>query len=64
MTDDPLFDYYRHMDEQEEALERLPICEYCEERIQDEFSNLSMMRSRADAASMKNLERKLRIYAN
>ena len=37
MTDDPLFDYYRNMDEQEEALERLPICEYCEERIQDEF---------------------------
>lgn len=63
MTDDPLFDYYRHMDEQEEALERLPRCAYCDERIQDEFSKLSMMRSHADAASMKNLERKLRIYA-
>ena len=60
MTDDPLYDYYRQMGE----LERLPRCDNCDERIQDEFSNLSMMRSHADAASMKNLERKLRIYAD
>lgn len=37
MTDDPLFDYYRHMDEQEEALERLPKCDYCDEHIQDGY---------------------------
>lgn len=33
---DPLDDFHRHDREQEEALKRLPICDKCRRRIQDE----------------------------
>lgn len=35
-TDNPILDYERYADEQQEALERCPICEICGEYIQDE----------------------------
>ena len=36
-SDDPVADFERHDAEQESELDRLPVCEYCEEPIQDEF---------------------------
>lgn len=36
-TDDPIADFNRHCDEQEEWLESRPMCEYCEEPIQDDY---------------------------
>ena len=36
-TNDPLRDFERYEAEQEEALKKLPLCEICEERIQDEY---------------------------
>ena len=36
-TDDPIMDHYRHEAEQEKALERLPECCECGERIEDDF---------------------------
>ena len=36
-TDNPLRDFANHEAEQEEALKKLPLCEICEERIQDEY---------------------------
>ena len=35
-TDDPIRDFERHDAEQEEWLERLPVCDDCGEHIQDE----------------------------
>ena len=35
-TDDPLADFSRHCDEQEERLKKLPVCECCQEPIQQE----------------------------
>ena len=37
-TDNPLRDFDRHEAEQEEALKRLPVCQICGERIQDEYA--------------------------
>ena len=37
-SDDPVADFERHDAEQERELDRLPVCEYCEEPIQDEFA--------------------------
>ena len=38
-TDDPVADYHRHCDEQEQKLARLPVCENprCKKRIQDDY---------------------------
>ena len=36
-TDDPHRDFDRWDDEQEEKLEKLPICSYCDQPIQDDF---------------------------
>lgn len=36
-TDDPLSDFSRHDAEQEDALELLPMCADCGERIQEEM---------------------------
>ena len=35
-TDDPIRDFHRHDAEQEEALEKLPVCECCGKPIQQE----------------------------
>lgn len=35
-TDDPIADFHRYDSEQEEALARLPICDYCGKPIHDE----------------------------
>ena len=35
-TDDPVADARRHQDEQDNALEGLPVCAYCDYPIQDE----------------------------
>ena len=35
-TDDPVADFHRWDDEQQERLKRLPRCSECDERIQDE----------------------------
>jgi len=36
-TDDPIRDHYRHDAEQEAAIELLPVCCECGERILDDF---------------------------
>lgn len=36
-TDNPVLDAERYADEQEEELERLPVCEYCCKHIQDDY---------------------------
>ncbi len=36
-TDDPLADFHRHDDEQQEQLERLPVCSECDCHIQTEY---------------------------
>ena len=36
-TDDPIADYDNYSRELEEELNKLPICECCEEPIQDEY---------------------------
>lgn len=36
-TDDPIADFERHSAEQERRLDKLPVCDYCEEPIQDDF---------------------------
>lgn len=35
-TDDPIADFNRHCDEQEEWLQSRPVCSECDEPIQDE----------------------------
>lgn len=35
-TGDPLYDFEMHDAEQERQLSELPVCEYCEQPIQDE----------------------------
>lgn len=35
-TDDPIADFARHEAEQASQLERLPVCDYCNEPIQDD----------------------------
>lgn len=37
LTDDPVADFERHDREQTAALELLPICDMCNDRIQDEY---------------------------
>lgn len=37
LSDDPVRDYSRYDAEREEALERLPVCDYCGEHIQDDY---------------------------
>lgn len=37
-TDDPLADFHRYDSEQEEKLEHLPRCGYCNEPIQQEMA--------------------------
>lgn len=36
-TDDPVADFERHDREQTAALELLPLCDYCNDHIQDEY---------------------------
>lgn len=36
-TDDPLADYESYSGELEDALGKLPVCDICEEPIQDEY---------------------------
>ena len=36
-TDDPIADFGRYDAEQQEKLDRLPVCDYCEEPIQDDY---------------------------
>jgi formylmethanofuran dehydrogenase subunit E len=36
-TDDPVADAERYMAEQEEELKKLPVCDYCNEPIQDDY---------------------------
>ena len=36
-TDDPIADFHRHDAEQQEWLEKLPVCSYCDEPIQDDY---------------------------
>jgi hypothetical protein len=36
-TDDPIADFERHDAEQQAELDKLPICEYCEDPIQDDY---------------------------
>lgn len=36
-SDDPLLDFDRHDRQQEEALDKRPVCCYCGEPIQDDF---------------------------
>lgn len=36
-TDDPVADAERHLAEQDRQLEKLPVCDYCDEAIQDEY---------------------------
>ena len=36
-TDDPIRDFERYEAEQEEKLEKLPVCDDCGEPIQDEY---------------------------
>ena len=36
-TDDPIADFGAWDEEQERKLEQLPICDYCGERIQDDY---------------------------
>ena len=36
LTDDPIADFYRHEEEQERWLQKLPVCCKCKERIQDD----------------------------
>lgn len=40
ITDDPIADFHRHDAEQQEQLEHLPMCECCEEYIQDDYYEL------------------------
>ena len=37
-TDDPVSDFHRHDAEQEKKIEKLPVCDYCDEHIQDEYA--------------------------
>ncbi len=36
-TDDPVADFERYDAEQQEKLDRLPVCDYCDEHIQDDY---------------------------
>lgn len=36
-TDDPVADATDYFDEQERKLEKLPLCDYCGERIDDDY---------------------------
>ena len=36
-TDDPIADFYRHDAEQAAKLDKLPVCSYCGNPIQDEM---------------------------
>jgi len=36
-TDNPVADAERYMAEQEEELKKLPVCDYCNEPIQEEY---------------------------
>lgn len=36
-SDDPVRDYNRYDAEREDELEKLPVCDYCGERIQDDY---------------------------
>jgi formylmethanofuran dehydrogenase subunit E len=36
-TDDPIADFERHDAEQQAKLDKLPLCEYCEEPIQSDY---------------------------
>ena len=36
-TNDPIADFHRHDAEKEEQLARLPKCDHCKHRIQDEY---------------------------
>ena len=36
-TDNPLHDFWRHEQEQEEQLKKLPKCQCCDEHIQDDY---------------------------
>lgn len=36
-TDNPVADAERYMAEQEEELKKLPVCDFCNEPIQDDF---------------------------
>lgn len=36
-TDDPIADFERYDSEQQAMLDELPLCEYCEEPIQDNY---------------------------
>ena len=37
-TDDPVSDFHRHDAEQEKKIEKLSVCDYCDEHIQDEYA--------------------------
>jgi formylmethanofuran dehydrogenase subunit E len=37
ITDDPVADFHRYCNEQEEKLKRLPRCDRCKHRIQDDY---------------------------
>lgn len=36
-TNNPLADFLNHDREQEAQLQKMPVCEYCDEHIQDEY---------------------------
>ena len=36
-TEDPVADFLRHDEEQNRWLEQLPVCEYCQDEIQDDY---------------------------
>lgn len=36
-TDDPVADFERHEAEQQAQLDKLPVCEYCGEKIQGDY---------------------------
>ena len=39
-SDDPVLDFARYDAEQMREIEKLPICEYCNQHIQDDFAFL------------------------